>query len=362
MPSRTARLAGRPAVLLPIDPFDEDTQTAQSNANLYRYCRRNVVDHLKIWRDCIEDCLDRRTQAVFQGFLLDYCRSNTKRVIVLGDREVIWTYTITTKSAATEIWRTLVAAADKRAIAPLRRNATEAQRWKLCWDIKVEGTRAGPVFIIVKWIKTHLTPLLELEVDLPYSKRGFTLDDIALFADTLWLRPHLIPLSPLQRLSVHGAVPFAGLGGFRPGMLEHLEYDQFRVLLVRDGAGRRRVAVHCKIYTNKRRGLNRQVQFTILAVPDPRYCVVRILIPRAIQADAFEAGYKSYDELIRKPTFDGNTRIIRLNWKQHLLDEKAEILPPPTGRFGAFGIAPCLSQGIENPPARTSQGWGLAGD
>jgi len=109
-----------------------------------------VVDHLKIWRDCIEDCLDRRTQAVFQGFLLDYCRSNTKRVIVLDDREVIWTYTITTKSAATEIWRTLVAAADKRAIAPLRRNATEAQRWKLRWDIKVEGTRAGPVFIIVK--------------------------------------------------------------------------------------------------------------------------------------------------------------------------------------------------------------------
>ena len=94
--------------------------------------------------------MDRRTQAVFQGFLLDYCRSNTKRVIVLDDREVIWTYTITTKSAATEIWRTLVAAADKRAIAPLRRNATEAQRWKLRWDIKVEGTRAGPVFIIVK--------------------------------------------------------------------------------------------------------------------------------------------------------------------------------------------------------------------
>ena len=30
MPSRTARLAGRPAVLLPIDPFDEDTQTAQA--------------------------------------------------------------------------------------------------------------------------------------------------------------------------------------------------------------------------------------------------------------------------------------------------------------------------------------------
>ena len=104
-----------------------------------------------------------------------------------------------------------------------------------------------------QWIKTHLTPLLELEVDLPYSKRGFTLDDIALFVDTLWLRPHLIPLSPLQRLSVHCAVLFAGLGGFRPGMLEHLEYDQFRVILVRDGAGRRRVAVHCKIYRNKRR-------------------------------------------------------------------------------------------------------------
>jgi len=36
-------------------------------------------------------------------------------------------------------------------------------------------------------------------------------------------------------------------------MLEHLEYNQFQVILIKDRAGRRWVAVYCKIYRNKRR-------------------------------------------------------------------------------------------------------------
>jgi len=124
MPSRTARLAGRSAALPPIDPFDEDAQIArsrdalkecqaaavffdpgpvispkvdgkrakvwgkwqpyemlepslpflldssQSNAKPRRYCRNNGLDHIKIWRDSIDDCLNKGAQSLFQGFML----------------------------------------------------------------------------------------------------------------------------------------------------------------------------------------------------------------------------------------------------------------------------------------------------
>lgn len=384
MPSKTARLAGRTAVCPPPDRLDEDARTAlfleslkecqaaaafcdsgpvlsptvdRKRAKIWdkwkEYCDKIKVDHIKIWRDYIDNCLNETIQATFQGFLLSYCRSVVKRVIVLDDREVIWALEITTRSSVVEIWRQLVAAADKRAIAPLRSNPDDAQYWKLRWDVKYEGTKSGPAFLIVQWIQKYLGPLLELDAKLPYSKRGFSQDDIAVFVDTLWLRPHLISCSPLQRLSVHAVIILAGLGGFRPGMLSRLKYAQFHVLLVRDGAGRRRVAVNATIYRNKVRKSGddlEPIHFTILAVPDPRFCFVRLLISRAIQADAFDAGFKSYDELIQKPKFDGNTRVIPLNWKQHLLEEDAEIFPLPYGGIWSIWQRTLLVAGYRDIP------------
>jgi len=36
-------------------------------------------------------------------------------------------------------------------------------------------------------------------------------------------------------------------------MLKHLKYNQFQVILVKDGVSKRWVAMYCKIYRNKRR-------------------------------------------------------------------------------------------------------------
>jgi hypothetical protein len=66
--------------------------------------------------------------------------------------------------------------------------------------------------------------------------------------------------------------------------------------------------------------LKNRVDFSVVCVPRPEICLARIIISRALAANAFDAGYRTFEELLSRPNLE-NTDFLPLQWK-----DKDEIL------------------------------------
>lgn len=62
------------------------------------------------------------------------------------------------------------------------------------------------------------------------------------------------------------------------------------------------------------------LKFSAFFVPFPLVCLGRLIVARAIQDDAFEAGYTDADEFLNKPAL-GDVDYIELPWKEEKLDD-----------------------------------------
>jgi hypothetical protein len=65
-------------------------------------------------------------------------------------------------------------------------------------------------------------------------------------------------------------------------------------------------------------------------VPHKVICLATLIAIQALHDDAFEAGFPSFDELLRRPILDGTDRV-ELKWKTSIRD--CQILPLPYHTF-----------------------------
>ncbi len=219
----------------------------------------------------VQNAQDASVQSPFRTFLQSYCENTRKKVIVLDKREFIYARTVTTVSSVVEIWRRLVARADALVMRPRRKNFSTAQKWRLRWDAGENDVRDGPTYFIVhvsdalanglgrggttltclQWIRTYLRAELALTPRSDYSKRQFTVEDIRVAITTLWSLAALVPCSRDTRMSMTSVIQIGGVGGFRPGTLKNLKFSQFDVIILRNGAGVRKLAVVASIRRSK---------------------------------------------------------------------------------------------------------------
>ncbi|KAF3763129.1 hypothetical protein M406DRAFT_331693 [Cryphonectria parasitica EP155] len=212
--------------------------------------------------------------------------------------------------------------------------------------------RAGPVFEVVKWIKSY-AGTLGLTREQTFVKKEATAEDIILLIRTLWQQSIDIPCAPIIRIAFHLVVLLSGIGGFRPGCLMDLKYSQIALDLMLDSKGERRLVATFTIYQNKQRtGTIRQDQANILsfsAVLNPKslFCPVSLVIARALADQAFNVPTDSLDKLMSRPNLEDSKRL-RFKWKDELLDRP--IFPIDYHTFGALWNRTTLVAGY---PERT---------
>lgn len=163
-----------------------------------------------------------------------------------------------------------------------------------------------------------------------YKKVEFTVTDIGLILKTLWLCANLIPFtSPINRVIFHALVLLFSFG-YRQGMIIGMKYEEVIVALIRDADGRRRLATTFTINRNKLRAnalehaKGEKFQFTTTLLPYPLLCLTHLVCVIGIHFNAFKAGYRSVDEILRRPNLE-DVDYIHLEWREDFLDK--EIFP-----------------------------------
>lgn len=63
-----------------------------------------------------------------------------------------------------------------------------------------------------------------------------------------------------------------------------------------------------------------RIKFSAFFVPFPLVCLSRLIVARAIQDDAFDAGYVNVAEFLNRPVL-GDVDYIPLPWKKEKLDD-----------------------------------------
>jgi hypothetical protein len=82
-------------------------------------------------------------------------------------------------------------------------------------------------------------------------------------------------------------------------------------------------------------------------VPFPLVCLNRLIVARAIQDDAFEAGYVNAEEFLNKPVL-GNVDYIPLSWKEEKLDDFVFCLS--YRKFNEIWHRVCIAAGFREVP------------
>jgi hypothetical protein len=57
----------------------------------------------------------------------------------------------------------------------------------------------------------------------------------------------------------------------------------------------------------------------VVCVPRPEICLARIILSRAFAANAFDAGFRTFEELLHRPNLE-NTDFLPLQWKNKVLE------------------------------------------
>jgi hypothetical protein len=199
-----------------------------------------------------------------------------------------------------------------------------------------------------------LSEKLGLTTEQTFVTQATTSQDIAVFLDTLWSRSGDIPLTPSMRTAFHTYVLTVGLGGWRNATVLNMPWKQIRFALVRDSdnSARTKLIAHVLIIQNKRsHGLRRtqdhkyvfilfilsrycppanelikvriRIEFAVTFVPYSAFCLLSFLGTRALADDVFEAGYRSWDELLNRPQLEPGIDYLPLPLKTDAMDQRA---------------------------------------
>jgi hypothetical protein len=89
------------------------------------------------------------------------------------------------------------------------------------------------------------------------------------------------------------------------------------------------------------------LKFSAFFVPFPLVCLGRLIVARAIQDDAFEAGYINADEFLNTPAL-GDVDYIELPWKEKKLDDF--VFKLSYRRFNEIWHKVCIASGLREVP------------
>ncbi|KAF4881055.1 hypothetical protein CGCFRS4_v015943 [Colletotrichum fructicola] len=281
------------------------------------------IDPEQVWLDLCQD--DRKAEAYCKAFLEHYLLESENRRLVFGPQESELTLTITCAVTMEEVWKSLIAEVDHRILSNKR---SEDRKNKYQWILKSPQLEKDPLGIfpssrVRMWILNDLAPKYGLSFEQTFVKRAATADDLLRILDAIWTRAADIPCSPQTRYSFDWVVALLGLCGARPCELMDMTYDNVELAMVRNPTDPTKAVPvatillqHRKQKTNTVKGAqnDNRVRFKVTIVPCKNVCLTRKIIGQALTDDAFEAGYRSYDELVMSPDLE-DVDYIPLKWR-----------------------------------------------
>ncbi|KAL8329142.1 hypothetical protein RB597_004736 [Gaeumannomyces tritici] len=132
-------------------------------------------------------------------------------------------------------------------------------------------------------------------------------------------------------MAMHSIILLAGIGGFRPGTLFQLSYSQIQLAVVRDPSTQtRKLVAEVTIRQNKvkkdvvLKSQKETISFAVAPIPYSLCCLSTLLFAAAINNEAFETPFTSFEELLQRPDLE-NVDYIPLPWKPGM--ERCQILP-----------------------------------
>lgn len=75
---------------------------------------------------------------------------------------------------------------------------------------------------------------LGLSLEQSFEKSEMTAEDVIFCLNTVWTMAKDIPCRPSMRLAFHCATLLGGIGGWRPGSLVNIPYEDIKLAWVRD--------------------------------------------------------------------------------------------------------------------------------
>ncbi|CAJ2509178.1 Uu.00g142040.m01.CDS01 [Anthostomella pinea] len=232
--------------------------------------------------------------------------------------------TVASAVTVSELWRNLVVEADNEVLYRKRKQEPRRREyWRLAF---VGKDKTGSVAEVSRWIAGPLSDNLCLTRAQTIVKQEIMTDDIALFLDTLWTRAADIRLTPAKRIAFHTYLLVTGLAGFQNGSVLSLPYEQVQFGLARDphDPAALKLVAHILVIQNNRkkdtiqRDQDDKVAFSIGFVPAHTFCLLSLLVARALADDAFEEGYRTLDELLDRPLLEPGMCYLNLPLKQDI--------------------------------------------
>ncbi|KAF6817371.1 hypothetical protein CPLU01_13617 [Colletotrichum plurivorum] len=266
-------------------------------------------DHKQVWLGL---CLDEpEAETICKDFLEYYLLSSEDRRLVFGPQESEEKLSITCVNTIESVWKSLVAEADDRILYNMRlEDPRNKRQWMLCLPNQEKDTMG-------------MFPSFEQT----FVKREATAEVLLQLLVGLWEQAPLIPCAPETRFSFDRALTLLGVSGFRVYEVMDIPYSRVELGMVRDPSDATKAVPvatihleHQKQETNAVKGAqNHKFQFQVTTVPCRVVCLTRKIISRALSNDAFEAGFASYDELLRRPILE-NVGYVPLKWKAEFAD------------------------------------------
>ncbi|KAF2731199.1 hypothetical protein EJ04DRAFT_16250 [Polyplosphaeria fusca] len=318
------------------------------------------IDPDQIWTDPDSIWLDlcrgtEHAKNYCRLLLRSYVEESVEKFVVLGPEEYEWRRTVNSASSVTQYWRELIAEADATVLRDQRRKDPENyDKWRLKFLSHTHQRGQGPVFEISQWIFQTLAKELNLAVTLTFEKIEATDEDTVVLLNTLWQRADDIPCRPSTRLSFHGTLLLAAIGGFRRGTIERLRYRDVCLAVVRDPNDRSKtkLVVTPTIGKNKLRRATRvsratEISFSMTLVPYSTICLASTVAARAIKDDAFKPSFESVEALLSRPTLE-SVDFLPLKWKEDMLDRS--IFHLSNTKFYKLWHRTCLVAGLREDP------------
>jgi 6-pyruvoyl-tetrahydropterin synthase len=211
----------------------------------------------QIWLDL---CLGKEdAKSHCRVFLTSRVVQSKQYFVVLGPEEYEHRRTMNSASSVTQVWRELIAQADSTVLREKRRTDPDNRHiWRLKFIDHTNQRAKGTIFEISQWIFQTLAKELNLAVNLTFQKIEATAEDVLVLLNTLWARADDIPCNTSTRLSFHGQLLLAAIGGFRRATILELNYEDVALAVVRDPDNR----LKTKLVVTPTIGKNKQKRAT----------------------------------------------------------------------------------------------------
>ncbi|GKT94480.1 hypothetical protein Ct61P_12330 [Colletotrichum tofieldiae] len=275
----------------------------------------------------------REAESICQAFLENYVERSVKPRLSLGPNEMENVRTVTSVNSVMQHWELLVGAAEREVLQRMRfKDSENTSLWRLAYKKKEDGIAEGPGMKIRRWIEGDMADKYSLLREQTFVKVEATIHDILLMLDILWTRAEDILCDPSTRLAMQQAIILDSMGGWRSGSLMEFCYQNVEVAVVRDPENHERTTLIAEITVQQNKRPSKRAQksqdqimsFTVTCVPCEKICLLRSLIACALQAGAFEAGFDSFETLLKQPKLE-NVDYVPLRWKEGMA--KKPIIP-----------------------------------